>query len=118
MSSVEAAASLFGSEESTLDLFASLGTDDNSKVPADDLFSGDVQAASGEANINILDASNQEFVVANTPYSEYNYSAEPQVLGDGYSLYGHTQSTFTGQGNLNHFNALLPSYAVSLPNCL
>ncbi len=109
MSTVEAAASLFGSEDSTSDLFASLGTDNNSKAPADDLFSCDVQATSGEANTTIPGVSNQEFVVANTPYSEYNYPAEPQVLGDGYNPH-NTQSTFTGQGNLNHLSALPPSY--------
>lgn len=115
MSGVEAAASLFGSEDSNSDLFLSLGIDDNPKVPTDDLYSGDTQATSGQVT-NIPDISNQESFSANsTLYSKSNYSPEIQAVGNGYNSYGYTQSTFAGQDDPNHLGALLTSYGYVFP---
>lgn len=82
MSGVEAAASLFGPEDSALDPFTTLGTDNTSMNPFDDdLFIG----ASSECN-------HSTFSTDGTTYSEYSAKFQ-QNLGNGHDLYSHSQSS-------------------------
>jgi len=88
MSGVEAAASLFGSEDSDSDLFTALGTDNGSTNPFDELLIGVNEPSSGTP---VFDEP--AFSTNDTVY----YAQPPRNGGDGHDFYNHSQRHAIGQ---------------------
>jgi len=93
MSGVEAAASLFGSEDSDSDPFTAMGTDNASINPFDELLTDANEPSSGTS---IFDEP--AFSTNDTVYSQY-YAQSPQNGGDGHDFYNHSQRHAVGESS-------------------
>jgi len=102
MSGVEAAASLFDSEDAAMDPFAMLGTN-SSEHTADNLFSG-VQEYPPMTSA-VFDAPSQESSSNGQTYSNHQDTTESEELRRGHDPYGYSQNIHPGRdsaGSLGH----------------
>ena len=104
MSGVEAAASLFDSEDPALDPFATMLGTNSSEHTADNLFSG-VQECPPITSTTVFNVPNQESSSNGQIYSDHQDSTKLAELRRGHDPYGYSQNIHPdrdGAGSLGH----------------
>jgi len=117
MSGVEAAASLFGSDEPGSDPFASLGADTSFSTPADNLFLGESDTSYAAANGDSFDipSQNDTFPAAESTYPSYSSSTTTAVSAQ-HDPYAQPQNAYTAQSYQGGYDyALGSNYAGKIP---
>lgn len=111
MSGLEAAASLFGSEDSVSDPFTTLGTNTASTNPFDELFFGNIEASSGISDSNI--SNDSAFYTNDAIHSRYSDPSR-QNLGHGHDLYNHSEPQVAGQNSSASWDQSTVSHTINL----
>ncbi|PPQ93302.1 hypothetical protein CVT25_014431 [Psilocybe cyanescens] len=110
MNGVEAAASLFGSEESSSDLFATLGTDSTSPhPPSDSLFPSNTSSSEETESFDFSSHPNS-YPVQPSTFQEYPSNSEDHTASDNVQ-YSSTTNDLVEQWSNHQQNDIAPDYS-------